>query len=292
VQATVLISLVLPCALFLIMLGLGMSLKQEDFTFVWQYPKAFFIGLSAQMLLLPLVSLLVISFISLPPMVAMGLMILSFCPGGSTSNLFSYLARGDLALSISLTAIISLICPFTIPIFTNLSMNHLLGQEESISLPIVKTIVQLLLITVLPVVLGLLLHYWKPKFCEKTALITKVLSVSFLLLIIAGIVKSNWSSMQGFFEQAGLSVLLVNLLAMSGGFILAFFSRLSPPQTITIVYEVGIQNGTTALLITSTLLQNDLMSIAPIVYSLLMFVTATFVGVLLKKLLPQQAEAV
>ncbi len=287
-QTGILVSVVLPLSLFIIMLGMGMSLKTDDFKRVLVQPKAFFVGFTAQMLLLPILALCVISVIEMDPLLAVGLMILSFCPGGTTSNMFTFLARGDVALSITLTAVVSLIAPFTIPLLANLTMDVLLGSGANISLPLGKTILTLLVITALPVGLGMLLNNWKPSFSEKMDKPVKVFSVVFLFLIIAGIVKNNWENMGSYLDQMGLAAILLSIMAMASGLGLALMLKLRRTQAISISFEVGIQNGTTALLITSTILNNDVMAISAAIYGLLMFVTGGIFGVLLTYFFPEE----
>jgi len=280
-QTGILVNVILPLALFLIMFGMGMTLVAGDFKRVFKQPKAFAVGISAQMLLLPLLSLLIVSVFKLDPLIAVGLMILSFCPGGTFSNMFSLLAKGDVALSITLTAVVSMLAPFSIPLLTNLSMSHLLGEESDFTLPLLETILKLVVITVVPTLLGMLANHWKPDLCAKLGAAVKIFSTFFLFLIIAGIVKNNWASMPSFIQQVGIPALGLNVMALLVGFALASTLKLNRAQSVTIAYEVGIQNGTTALLVTSTILQNNMMSIAPTIYSLIMFVTGGLFGIVL-----------
>lgn len=281
-ETGILVSVVLPASLFIIMFGMGMSLTIPDFKRVFEQPKAFLIGISAQMLLLPILAFAVVNVFEMDPLLAVGLMILSFCPGGTTSNMFSFLAKGDVALSITLTACVSLIAPFTIPLLANLSMDYFLGEGSEFSLPLVKTVVQLLVITVVPVMLGMILRSKKPAFCDRMENSVKIFSIFFLFLIIAGIVKNNWANMASYLQQVGPSVVLLNILAMGLGLAIAVAMKLDRKQAVTISYEVGIQNGTTAMLITSTILHNDTMTIAPAIYGLLMFVTGGIFGLFLR----------
>ena len=287
-ETGILVSVVLPLSLFFIMLGMGMSLVLDDFKRILSHPKAALVGFSAQMILLPLLSLLVVSLFNMDPLLAVGLMILSFCPGGTTSNMMTFLVRGDVALSISLTAVVSLVAPFTIPFLANLSMNHILGEGSQFVLPLKQTVLTLLAITALPVGVGMLLRQCKPTWCYKLENSVKVFSIFFLFLIIAGIVKNNQENMIGYLQQVGLPVIVLNVLAMLTGLGLALMLRLNRAQSVTISYEVGMQNGTTAMLVTSTILHNDMMTIAPAIYGLLMFVTGGMFGVVLNFLFAQK----
>lgn len=272
-KADILTQLVLPLSLFIIMLGMGLSLTIDDFKRVVRIPKAITLGITGQLLLLPLIGLALILTFSLPPELAVGVMILAFCPGGTTSNMFSYLARADVALSITLTAIVSLVTPFTIPLLTGLTMELLLENPQQFSIPIGKTIIQLLVITVLPVSIGMLLYKKMPNFAQKMERPVKVFSIVLLLLIIAGIVAKNRDAMVGFFVQTGFVTLLLNVISMAAGYALATLARVDKRQAATVGIEVGIQNGTMALLVTSTLIGNATMAIPAVTYSLLMFIT-------------------
>lgn len=272
-KADLLTLLILPLSLFIIMLGMGLSLKTSDFLRVCKEPKAFGVGLACQMLLLPVIGVAVIVLFDLPAELAVGLMILTFCPGGTTSNMFSYLAKGDVALSISLTAVISLLTPFTIPLLTVLAMKLLNLDPQNFNIPLLKTILQLVVITIVPVAIGMLIHHRAPAFARKAAKPVKIFSIVFLFVIIAGIVAKNRQEMVGFFLQTGAATLSLNIIALLAGFMLSQCIHLKRPESITIAIEVGIQNGTLALLVTGSILQNATMTIPAVTYSLLMFVT-------------------
>ncbi|MDH5493274.1 MAG: bile acid:sodium symporter family protein [Myxococcales bacterium] len=279
-QATFLTKIVLPAALFIIMLGMGLSLSWPDFKRVAKHPKAVAIGIFGQMVLLPLIGLGVVMAFGMTSALGLGLIILALCPGGTTSNMISFLARGDLALSITLTAVVSLLTPLTIPIFGGLAMTYLMGEGAAIELPFVKTVLTLVVITIVPVALGMTIHRYAPRFSKRAETPVKVLSTLFLFLVIAGVVKQTWAELPGFFAQTGLASLTLNVLAMGLGYGIANAARLKRAQSITIGVEVGIQNGTTALLVTGTILQNPTMSIAPAIYSLIMFGTGAIFAVL------------
>ena len=280
-QQTLLAKVILPAALFLIMFGMGLSLVPADFRRVLRAPKAAAVGVFCQMVLLPLVALAVVGIVEMEPALAVGLMVLAFCPGGTTSNMLTYLARGDVALSISLTAVVSLVTPFTIPVLTALSMTHLMGAGKEISLPLGETIIALLVITVVPVGIGMAVNHNWPAFSKRADKPVKWFSLIALFAIIAGLVKQNAAELPTFFAQTGLATLLLNVAAMALGFAAARAARLDRKQQITIGLEVGIQNGTTALMVTGTLLGDATMTIAPAIYSLIMFATGGLFGVLL-----------
>jgi BASS family bile acid:Na+ symporter len=282
-QADLLMTVVLPVSLFIIMLGMGLSLRTADFTHILAEPKAALIGLSAQMIALPLIAFFIATFFKLPPELAVGLMIISFAPGGATSNMFSNLANGDVALSISLTAIVSLVTPFTLPWLTLLSMDHFMEAGEIFELPLLKTIIQLLVITVIPVLMGMfILSKWQ-KVANKTEPVIRVFSVIFLFLIILVIVLKNKTQMVDFFVQTGVATLTLNILVLGLGYLLATFFKLSQAQSISVGYEVGIQNGTMALMVAGMLVGNETMMIPAITYSAFMFFTGFIFGFLINK---------
>ncbi len=277
-EATVLTKVVLPIALAVIMLGMGLSLVSEDFKRVLRQPKAFAVGLFCQLIVLPAVGFGIAFALDLNPAIAVGLIILALCPGGTTSNMFAFLARGDVALSISLTAVVSLITPFTIPIMAAVAIDQFMGASQDLSLPLVRTIATLLAITIVPVAIGMAIRHKAPGFADRSEKPVKILSIVFLAAIIAGIAKQNWSELPSFFAEAGFAALSLNTATMAIGFAVAVGFRLKRNQTVTIGLEVGIQNGTTALFVTGTLLANPTMSIAPAVYSLIMFATGAAVA--------------
>ncbi len=282
-QVDILITVILPVAVFIIMFGLGLSLRIADFTYILKQPKAILIGISAQIIALPLIALLIAILFNLPPELAMGLMIISFVPGGTTSNMFTNLAKGDVALSISLTAIASLITPFTIPLFTLLAMRYFLGSESIVEIPLLKTITQLLVIIILPVILGMfILSKWQ-KAADRAEPKIRIFSVIFLFLIVVAIIIKNRVEMFGFFMQTGAAALTLNVLVLGLGYWLAKLFQLSQKQAISIGYEVGIQNGALALIISGTIIGNSTMMIPAVIYSLLMFMTGFVFYWILKK---------
>ncbi|EPG66411.1 bile acid:sodium symporter family protein [Leptospira wolffii] len=282
-QSGFLLETVLPISLFIIMFGMGLSLTGKDFARVALFPKAVIAGLLAQILLLPVLGFIVATMFRLEPLLAVGLMVLSCCPSGPTSNMYSYLFKGDVALSVTLTALISVIKPFTLPFLTYYSMVYFMGEGKTIELPIFKTIVQLFVITVLPVGIGMLVKRYASNFAEKCEKPVKLFSMIILFAIIAGLVRQNWDKMLGFFAQSGAAALTMNCICISLGFLLGMLLRLSKTQAVTIAFELGIQNGTTALLVTGTILATPTMTVVPITYSLLMFLTALIFGLFVLK---------
>lgn len=265
----------LPIALLLIMWGVGMSLTPADFRRVVQEPGGFWLGAAAQMLLLPLVALFCIYLFGLTGEVAIGLFILSLCPGGVTSNLYSYLCRGDVGLSVSLTALIGLVTPFTMPLLASWAIVHFSEADSGFSLPLVSTWLKLMLISVFPVLVGMLTRARWPELARRTRSTINIFSMLVLALLILSISVDLGETLWDYMREVGMAVLLLNILTMLMGYLLGRWLLHRDDQARTICLEVGLQNGTLALLITTGILQSSAMSVAPSVYSLLMFVTAT-----------------
>lgn len=275
-ESSFLTTIFLPLALFIIMLGMGLGLTLKDFQRILVQPKAVVLGLMAQLLLLPLVGFLLASVFPLSPELAVGVMVLAACPGGPTSNLVTYLAQGNIALSITLTAISSLITVISIPLIVNLSVQQFLGENVSLQLPFLPTVLQIAVITLIPVSLGMALHYYVPHFAARVEKSVKWLSLFFLGLIIFGLLLKERANVLDFFLQVGWVTLVLNLLTMALGYGFATLMRLKRPDATAITCEVGIQNGTLAIAVASapTLLNNSTMAIPAAIYSLLMFATS------------------
>lgn len=282
-QADVLTKVILPLSLFIIMFGIGISLKASDFKNIFQYPKAVVIGLIGQLILLPIIAFLLALIFRLPAELAVGLIIIALAPGGATSNMFTYLYKGDVSLSVSLTLLTSLITPFTIPLLTSISMLYFMNSNAEFELPIIKTIVQLLVITVIPIALGMFALSRMPVLAKKIEKVLKWFSIFFLFLIIALIIMKNAENMLSFFVQAGAATLVLNLAVLVLGYQLANWSRLNQKQSICIGFEVGIQNGTLALVVAGTLIGNNTMMIPAVTYSIIMFITGAIFGWQMRK---------
>ncbi len=274
-ESSALTAVFLPLALFAVMLGMGLGLKLDDFTRVLVYPKAVVVGLLAQLLLLPLLGFGLVSIFPLSPELAVGVMILAACPGGPTSNLVTYLARGNVALSITLTAISSLVTIVTIPLVVNLATAALMGETTALHLPLLDTILQIAVIILVPVAMGMMLNHYRPQKAAQVERGVKRLSLGLLGLIIAGLLLQQRENVVGYFAQVGLVTLTLNLAAMAMGYLIARLARLHPSDSTAITVEVGIQNGALAIAIASapTLLNQPNLAIPAAIYSLLMFAT-------------------
>lgn len=274
-ETNFLTDLLLPISLGIIMLGMGLSLVPNDFKRVALYPKAAAIGILNQIIILPLVGFLLLMIIPMrDPQLAVGIMILAACPGGPTSNLISHISRGDTALSITLTAISSLIVVFTIPLIVNFSMAHFLQVGEYVPLPIFDTMIKVLIITLVPVAIGMFIRAKSPKFSYKMSKPVKIMSGVLLFIIIMAAILNDKENFFSFFAQAGPVALALNVVMLIVGYFSARLLSLKISQSITISIESGIQNGTLGIAIAATLLHNPTMTISPAIYSLIMFMTA------------------
>ena len=249
-EASFFTAIFLPIALAIIMLGMGLSLVPDDFLRVVKYPKAVTVALISQLIILPTIAFIIAKTIPMPNYIAVGLLILALCPGGPTSNLITYFAKGDVALSVTLTALSSTITVFTIPVISNLALQHFIGTTAAIALPISTAMLQIFVITLLPIGLGMSIKQRYPEFAFRLEKVTSKIAIAFLILIISALIVREWSRLPGFIAQVGIGVVLLNISAMMVGFYISKLFNLSIPQRICIAIEVGFQNGTLAITIT------------------------------------------
>jgi BASS family bile acid:Na+ symporter len=276
-QSSVLTELFLPFSLAVIMFGMGLSLRVEDFKRILIYPKAVGIGLLNQLIILPVIAFGIAKAFQLPPELAVGLMILAVCPGGATSNLITHLAKGDAALSITLTAFSSVITVFSIPFLVNFSISYFIPGGEAQQLEVVGTVVSVLFITLIPVAFGMITLAKAPGLAQKwDQPFRKISTVFFVIIVLAAILKERENLVQ-YFIEAGPASLALNLSTLAVSFAMAKWTGLPFRQGLTIAIESGIQNGTLGITIAATLLVNSVMSIPSAIYSLLMFGTAALV---------------
>ena len=274
-----LLTLFLPMALGIIMLGLGLSLTLADFTRVAKFPKPVLIGLGCQLLLLPLVCFFLAKAFGLAPALAVGLMLLAASPGGTTANLYSHLAHGDVALNITLTAVNSVIAVLTMPLIVNLSLAYFMEGDQALPLQFTK-VVQVFIIVLGPVAIGLWIRSRFPGFALRMEKPVKIISALFLLVIIILAVVKDWQTFVDYAPLVGGAALAFNLISLAVGYLVPRFCKLSLRQSIAIGMEIGIHNGTLAiaLALSPMLLNNATMSIPAAIYSIIMFFTAAAFG--------------
>jgi len=269
-QSTLFTTVLLPLALAIVMLGMGLGLVPEDFRRIGRDPKAVAVGTVALVVLLPLIGAWIVWMVPMPPPIAVGLMVLAICPAGPSSNLITYLARGDVALSVTLTAISSLITVVTIPILANQSLRMLMGSQASIRLPIGPTMLGILLITLVPVAIGMGLRQRFPGPAQRLEKQVSRLAAGLLALIILLLLIQEGHRLPDFLMKVGLAVVLLNGLGSLTGYLAGRLAGLPPRQRICLGIEVGIQNCALAIAITAGLMREPEMAVPAAVYGLWM----------------------
>ena len=279
-EANILTEIFLPLALGVIMLGMGLALTIDDFKRITIYPKAVITGLVCQLVLLPLLAFGLMALWETRAEFAVGIILLAAIPGGATSNLFAYLAKCDAALSITLTAISSFITIVTIPFIVNYAMEIHMGSGQYVKLPVLRTMAQIMIITVIPVSIGMYLKQRMPALANRVQRPVKIASAIFIAIVIIGIILKDRENVIPFFIQTGAPAFTLNVLTLAMGFLVGKLVGLGFRQAATISIESGIQNGTLAIAIaaSATLLNNSTIAIVPAIYSLIMFGTGSLVA--------------
>jgi len=270
---------IIPICIFLIMMGMGLSLVVNDFKRVLKYPKAVAIGLTNQLLFLPIIGFFLANIMPLEPEYAVGVMLLVLCPGGTTSNMFSHLAKGDVALSVTMTAVASLITVFTIPIVLNLSLAHFMGAGTEFNLPIIATMISLMKLTIVPIAIGMVINAYYPKFANSSQIHVSRFGILFLTMLMIFLTYVQQDTVIPALLATGPVSLLLNVSTMALGYYSSKWFGLSLAQRTSITIEVGLQNSTLSMFMALTLLANYKMSFTPAIYTLVMFFTA---GLLIK----------
>jgi BASS family bile acid:Na+ symporter len=270
-------SIALPVALGIIMFGLGLSLRPADFARVAKHPKAVIIALACQLILLPAICLGLVVLFRLPPILAVGMMLLAAAPGGTTANLYSHLFRGDVALNVTLTAVNSVIAVFTLPFITNFAIGLFLPGESGLGLEFSKA-VEVFAIVLGPVLLGMLVRWWKPRFADAMDRPVRIASMIILAIVIVGAVVANREILlANIGKLAGITVLFCALSLTIGFFVPRLF-RVERKQAIASSFEIGIHNATLAIVIAQSVLGSIELSLPAAVYGVLMFFVALLFG--------------
>ena len=264
----------LPLALAFIMFALGLGLTGDDFLRVFKQPRDFFVGALSQIILLPIVAFALVKLWPISPELAVGVMIIAAAPGGATSNLLTSFAKGDVALSISLTAIISLLCVFTIPFIVLTSLNLLMGTNMAREFSLVDIAMNMFLIVTVPVILGLLFRKFASSIAISFEPTAKKISAGLFVLVLIGAIISERENIISYFSQAGLITLFLNLIMMIIAFYLAQFFGSGREQKRCITIECGLQNGTLAIVAATTIFGGGVFVIPAATYSLIMFATS------------------
>ena len=272
-ENSIVTALLLPIALGIVMLGLGLSLTMADFARVVRYPRAVLVGLFTQTVVLVAGAYIIARAFALPPELAVGMMLLAASPGGATANIYSHLAHGDVALNITLTAVNSLLALLTLPLIVDAALAHFLGQDQYVPPP-TRKVIEVAAIIVLPVLVGMALRAGLPKVAAALEKPIRLFAVLVLVAVIGAAIVAEWERLPGFIAAVGAACLAFNLLSMAVGYGLPRLLDLPKGQAIAISMEIGIHNGTLAIFIALNVLQNAAMSVPAAVYSIIMFVTA------------------
>ena len=272
-----------PICLAIIMFGLGLGLTVSNFTRVVKKPKDFIVGFISQVILLPIIALILISIITLPLEIAVGVMIIAAAPGGVTSNILTKFADGEVALSVSLTAVVSLLSILTVPFIVFNSANFL-GLEITKEISMINIAVKMFFVVTVPVIFGMIVRSLMSDFIISKTLIIQRLSVILFLIVFISIWVEEWDRIISFITRAGLIALILNLTMIFAGYYIAKIFASGIPQRKCISLECGLQNGTLAVFVSTQLFDEIVYMVPTAAYALVMFVTSIFFVLLVRKI--------
>ncbi|MDT8990288.1 bile acid:sodium symporter family protein [Curvibacter sp. APW13] len=270
-QGDIVSSVLLPLILGFIMFSLGLGLTPADFRRILAQPRALLVGVVCHFVLLPLVCYAMLVTLGITGVFAVGFMILAACPTGTTSNLLTYLARGDVALALSFTAIASVLTIFTLPILVTWSLGQFMGAARAVDVPVGQMMGQVALVLGIPVSLGMLVrHRWNDWALRFEPRATRIATGFFILIVVLAVVK-NWSLLRDNFATLAPFAVVLNVTMLAIGFAVAWLARLSRSQSVTLGIETAVQNAALALVIASSVLKEDAMAIPGALYGVLMY---------------------
>lgn len=272
-QESIISTVVLPLAIFIIMVTLGMTLTVADFKRIFTSPKPIFIGLLCQMILLPILGFAVANIFALPAVYAISLILLAVSPDGATSNLIIHAGDGDRALGITLTAITNMLAFLTIPFGLGIAYSLYGTGALDIEFPVASTMIQVAVITVIPTLIGMGIRQWKPDFAENSKSWSKTFATVFLFLVIAALVAQNWDVIVRDGPRFAPAFIVLNILSLIVGYFVPKFLGINYVQAMTIAIETGLQNSTVSITVALTLLNSNDMAIIPGLYAIWMYVT-------------------
>jgi len=277
------VTTIAPIALALIMLGLGLGLTVEDFIRVIKQPKDFIIGLICQMILLPIIAFILIKIFNTPIELALGVMIIAAAPGGVTSNVLTKFANGDVALSVSLTAIISLISIISVPfiVFKSAELLQISYILKDISMATIS--LKMFLVVTLPVCIGMMIRKFAANFISSRALIIQRISIILFAIVFFAIWVEEWDKITSFIVRAGTITLTLNILMMLVGYYVAKSFATGIPQRRCISLECGLQNGTLAVFVSAQLFDEIIYMVPTAAYALIMFITSLIFVYIVRK---------
>ena len=290
-QASVLTEVLLPLALAFVMFGMGLTLTLSDFARLLKAPKAVLTGFIGQIILLPMMALGLCFVFELPDYIAVGVMVLAACPGGTTSNLISHVAKANLALSVSLTAISAIACVFSTPFIIQFALDYFV-KENTPDFSIIQTVIGLVGISIVPVTIGMTIRRFNSRFATKTESFFRQFSMYFMLLMIVGVLVSERNNLAASFERAFLVCLTLNLSSVLLGLGLAKLSNLAFKDSLTLAIEIGVQNAALAMLICITFLDAPDYAIAPGVYGVAMYIGPALLALWAKRKMRNEQPSV
>jgi BASS family bile acid:Na+ symporter len=270
------------------MFALGLGLTPADFGRIVRQPRALLVGVLCHFILLPLVCFAMIKLSGMAGVFAVGFMILAASPTGTTSNLLTYLARGDVALALSFTAVASVLTIFTLPVIVSFALGHFASSAQTVHAPAGMMMGQIFVMLGLPVAVGMFVrHQWTARALRIEPVATKIATVLFVVIVLGAVLK-NWAALRDNFSSLAPFAIALNLLMLAIGFGMARLARLSRQQSITLGIETSVQNATLAMVIASTVLKQDQMAVPGALYGVLMYAG----GLLFAWLMRRQAAAV
>ncbi len=284
-----LITIFLPLALAVVMAGLGLELTPNDFKRVSKHPKAVFIALFCQLVVLTTIAFFICKLLNLPPLLAVGLMLLAASPGGPTANLFSYLYKGDIALNITLTAVNSVIAAFTLPLIVNFAIHHFMQDGQQVGLQFAK-VLQVFLIIIIPVTLGMSVRHFSPQTADRLNKPVRIFAVVFLIVIIIGAIAKERNNIMLYLADVGLATALFCACSLLIGYFVPRFFGVNSQQARACAFEIGIHNSTLAMTIALTVMASSTIAMPAAVYSIFMYIFAAILGTLLNKFVPTPAS--
>ncbi|MFM8425884.1 MAG: bile acid:sodium symporter family protein [Chloroflexota bacterium] len=272
-QESIISSVILPLAIAIIMVTLGMTLTVADFRRIFTQPKPIFIGLFCQMVLLPLLGFAVAGIFALPAIYAISLVLLAVSPDGATSNLIIHAGDGDRALGITLTAITNMLAFLTIPFGLSIAYSLYGSGALDIDFPVVDTMIQVAVITLIPTLIGMGIRQWKPEFAENSKRWSKTFATVFLFLVILALIIQNWDVIVRDGPRFAPAFIVLNIVSLIVGYFVPRLLKVDFIQSMTIAIETGLQNSTVSITVAITLLNNNDMAIIPGLYAIWMYVT-------------------
>jgi len=272
-----------PLALALIMLGLGLGLSIADFSRVLRSPKDFITGFIGQVILLPIVAFILIKVFTLSPELALGVMIIAAAPGGVTSNVLTKFANGDVALSVSLTAVVSLLSIFTVPLIIYNAAN-LIGVEIVKEISVLTISFKMFLVVTVPVLIGMIVRSFFTSFIDTKTLLIQRISIILFIIVFAAIWIEEWDNILNYLSSAGLITLMLNTIMIFVGYYIAKFFAIGFPQRKCISLECGLQNGTLAVFVTTQLFDDIVFMVPTAAYALIMFVPSIIFVLIVRKI--------